>query len=98
RPTLSARLTDPLPRPPFALKVGDEAVRVEASGGNVLFAAATGDEPLLELTPNVFLKLLMGQPESHMLLTATGGDSVAISALRLMFPQTGNLTWPADWF
>ena len=98
QPTLARRLRDPVPRQPFALKVGDEAVRVDASGSGVAFANATGDEALVELSPETFLSLLMGQPGSHRLLGAPGVDLRATGVLQLMFPQTGNLTWQADTF
>jgi predicted acetyltransferase len=98
QPTLSSRLRDPLPRSPFALKVGDETVRVEAPGGGVRFSTATGDEPLVEVTPEAFLNLLMGQPDSHRLLVPTGADLQPTASLQLMFPQSGNLTWGADEF
>ncbi len=94
--TLSRRLRDPLPHPPFALKVGNQAVRVEIPGGGVRFAPATGDEPLVELTPEGFLNLLLGQPGSHHVLVPSGADLQPTATLQLMFPQSGNLTWPAD--
>ena len=100
QPTLSRRLRDPVTRSPFALKVGDETVRVEAPGGGVRFSTATttGDEPLVEFTPEAFLNLLMGQPDSHRLLVPTGANLQPTASLQLMFPQSGNLTWPADEF
>ena len=96
--TFATRLRDPYPRPPFALNVGEESVRLEPRPRGVALGKATGEEPAITIDAKLFLELLMGQPGSHRSLTAGGDDAGSLAVLQRMFPESGNVSWPADGF
>jgi hypothetical protein len=96
--TLAARLRDPYPQPPFALNVGEESVRLEPRPRGVALGEPTGDEPVIAMDAKLFLDLLMGQTGSHRSLTANVGDAGSLAVLQRMFPESGNVSWPADGF
>jgi len=96
--TFAARLRDPYPQPPFTLNVGEESVRLEPRPRGVALGEPTGDEPAIAMDAKTFLSLLMGQPGGHRALTAIGGDAGSLAVLQRMFPESGNVSWPADGF
>jgi predicted acetyltransferase len=98
RPVIFSRLREHLPVSTFALEVAGEMVRIEISRDSAILSTPTGTEPLASPPVKLFLSLLMGQPESHQVLSDIKGDREAITALQLLFPQRENITWRADRF
>ena len=98
RPVIFSRLREHLPTSIFALEIAGETVRIEISGDTAILSTPTGTEPLASPSSKSFLTLLMGQPESHRVLSDIEGDREALTALQLLFPQLGNTTWRADRF
>ncbi len=92
------RRHNPLNQNPVAIKVGDATARLELPSGTARLATPRGDEPVLDLTEEQFLHLLMGLEGS--LEPVTASDLSASTKLQLegIFPENGHVFWEADAF
>ena len=92
------RRVAPLSGPTFAIRVGDEHVRLELPIAKVIVAAAKGDEPEVPLRPDQFLHLLMGLDSGHEALKSLKLPANVQVYVQRLFPNTGFDYWLADAF
>ena len=92
------RRHNPLNHSPVAIKVGDATARIELPAGTAKLAAPRGDEPILDLTEEQFLHLLMGLEGSLEPVRASDLNASTKVQLEGIFPETGHVFWEADAF